>query len=577
VKLRGLATLLTLSLIASIAPLSGLAAGGDPIARLAAAFVTQSEGRDPLFADGIGVHTFDDRLGDYSAAGHASRIAWLETWRAKIVAAQKGLADPLQIADARELRDTIELELFEDRALAPWRTDPATYTDAIGDAVYMLTSRTYAPEAERIRHVAARLRLIPALAAAAEANLTRPTHAAALQAIDANAGNLDMYAGLPKTPGIVAGLPAALKALQHLQTFLKGPLLARADRSPRVGAAVYDRELDLAEGTDASRADLVARARSDFVATRARMLELALPLDREMFPDAIADEGKPDAADVVVRRVLDKLADDHPARDAVFATAKADLVASETFLTAHPVVVLPKPDTLSVVPTPPFLAGFAGASFDGPGPFSPLAESFYYIDEIPVTWTDAHVQSYLRDFNSYEMRILSMHEAVPGHYVQFRYNNATPSLVRRVFGNGSFVEGWAVYIEGMMLDSGYGDNDPKLRLFQLKWRLREQSNTLIDAGFHAGGMSEAAIRDLLIRQAYQNDAQFSNKWHRLQLSHNQLSSYYVGLDTIMRARAAMQTKLGDRYDLAAFNQALLDIGSVEPRYVEQLVAFKLAR
>jgi uncharacterized protein (DUF885 family) len=165
---------------------------------------------------------------------------------------------------------------------------------------------------------------------------------------------------------------------------------------------------------------------------------------------------------------------------------------------------------------------------------------------------------------------------VPGHYVQFRYNNATPSLVRRVFGNGSFIEGWAVYIEGMMLDSGYGDNDPRLRLFQLKWRLREQSNLLIDAGFHAEGMTKAQIEDLLVRQAYQNEAQFENKWHRLELSHNQLSSYYVGLDTLMRAREAMKAKLGSAYDLAAYNQALLAIGSVEPRFVESLVARKLA-
>jgi uncharacterized protein (DUF885 family) len=509
------------SIFCSIAPVR---AAGDPLAALAEKFVAESELRDPLFADGIGVHTYDDRLADYSAGGQRERIAWLTSSRARIAAVAAGLTDQLSQADAQALLDTIDLELFEDRTLQPWQTDPSIYTDSIGNAVYLITSRTYAPEAERLRHVATRLKLIPALAAAAKANLTRPTRAAALQAIDANAGNIEMYAELPKTREIRANLPAALAALRSFQSFLKGPLLARADRSPRVGATVYDRELQLAEGTDVTRAELVARARRDFDATRERMLQLALPLDREMFPDAVSDETKPNAIDVVV---------------------------------------------------PPFLAGFAGASFDGPGPFAPLAESFYLIDEIPKAWTDAQVRSYLRDFNSYEMKMLSMHEAVPGHYVQFRYNNATPSLVRRVFGNGSYVEGWAVYTEGMMLDSGYGGDDPKLRLFQLKWRLREQSNTLIDAGFHAGGMTKADIEDLLVRQAFQNQAQFSNKWHRLQISHNQLSSYYVGLDTITRAREAVRAKLGSAYDLAAFNQALLRIGSVEPRYIAPLVAREL--
>jgi uncharacterized protein (DUF885 family) len=550
---------------------------GSAFANLAARFVDESEKRDPLFADSIGVHTYDDALGDYSARGQHDRMRWLRGWRARLAAAGAAATSEDDRADARALLDSVDLELFEDQTLQPWRIDPATYTDAIGNAVYLLTGRTYAPEKERLAHVAARLALIPALAQAAEANLTRPTHTAALQAIDANDGNIRMYAALPRTPAIAARLPAALAALQKLQTFLKGPLLARADRSPRAGAAVYDRELQLAEGTDESRADLVAHAQRDVAATRARMLDLALPLDRQFFPEKTADETKPDAADVVVRRVLERLADDHPARDQVFADARADVAAADAFLTAHPVVILPKPDTLHVVPTPPFLAGFAGASFDPPGPFTPLAESFYFIDEIPAKWTDEHVNAYLRDFNTYEMRMLSMHEAVPGHYVQFRYNNATPSLVRRVFGNGSFIEGWAVYTEGMMLDAGYGGDDPKLRLFQLKWRLREQTNLLIDAGFHAGGMTKEQIEDLLVRQAYQNEAQFANKWHRLQLSHNQLSSYYVGLDTLMRAREAMRNALGDKFDLGAYNQALLAIGSVEPRFVDALVAARMTK
>jgi hypothetical protein len=338
---------------------------------------------------------------------------------------------------------------------------------------------------------------------------------------------------------------------------------------------VYDRELLLADGTDERRPELVARARADFDATRAKMLELAIPLDQKFFPSRIADETKPDAIDVVVRRVLDRLANDHPGRDGIFAAAKADVAAATAFLTTNPVVVLPAPPTLHVVPTPAFLAGFSGASFDPSGPFTPLAESFFYIDEIPKSWNAPRVSSYLRDYNSYEMRILSIHEAVPGHYVQFRYNNATPSLVRRVFGNGSSIEGWAVYCEGMMIDAGYGGNDPRLRLFLLKWRLREQANTLIDAGFHAGGMTKAQLTDLLGRQAYQEVSQIETKWHRLELSHDQLSSYYVGLDAITRARDEIRAKLGERFDLAAFNLALLRIGSVEPRDIEPLVAAKL--
>jgi uncharacterized protein (DUF885 family) len=233
---------------------------------------------------------------------------------------------------------------------------------------------------------------------------------------------------------------------------------------------------------------------------------------------------------------------------------------------------LPSPSSLHVVPTPDFMAGFSGASMDPAGPFTPLAGSYYYIDKIPKSWPAARVDSYLRDFNDYEMKLLSIHEAVPGHYVQFRYNAGVPSIVRRAIGNGSFEEGWAVYGEGMMIDAGYDHGDPRLHLFQLKWRLREEANTIIDAAFHTGDLSEGRCRDLLERQAYQERSEAETKWHRLQLSHDQLTSYYVGLSAIRHAEAAERTRLGDAFSVEAFNAALLRMGSVEPRYIAPLLA-----
>lgn len=549
-------------------------------AATARAFVDESERRDPLFADSIGIHTYDDSLVDYSATWHRSRLTWLHRWRERIASLAATSLAPGDAADAHALLDTIDLELFEDATLAPWRTDPNLYASAIGNAVYALTGRHYAPLDERLRHVAARLHRIPALVAAAKENLTHPTRTATLQAIDANAGNASLYADLTSTAksaspqtrrAIAAALPAALASIRSLDTYLRVTVLPRSNGNPRVGAAVYDRELALANGTAQTRAEIVADARADFARNRAEMLRLALPFDAKFFPDRIADETRSNAADIVVRRVLDRLANDHPKRDAIFATAKADVEASEAFLATHPVVTMPQPETLHVVPTPDFMAGFAGASLDPAGPFTPLAESYYYIDNIPATWKPARVASYLRDSNDYEMRILSMHEAVPGHYVQFRYNANVPSLVRRVFANGAFVEGWAVYIEGMMLDAGYGDNDPRLRLFQLKWRLREEANTIIDAAFHTGDLTEARCDDLLERQAYQERSEAQTKWHRLQLSHVQLTSYFVGLDAIRRAEAAQRAKLGSAFDVAKFNASLLAMGSVEPRFIETLL------
>ena len=550
-------------------------------AHLATAFVSESEKHDPLFADALGFHRFDDKLDDYSTTGHTARIAWLESWRVRVSAAIANAPGREDDADAHALLDTIDLELFENRTLAPWRTEPTGYTAAIGQAAYSLTGRTFAPLETRMQHLAARLALVPAIVTAAEANLTHPTRVATLQAIDANAGNVALFSSLPalaKTTSpatraaIARRLPKVLAALGGFTTYLKTTLLPRSNGNPRVGAAVFDREMLLANGTDRTRADLVAEAQADFTKNRAEMLRLAIPFDRTFFPNDVADETKSNAEDVVVRRVLDKLAEDHPKRSEIFNVARSDVDGAQSFLAIHPVIVPPLPSTLRVVPTPEFMAGFSGASLDPAGPFTPLGESFYYIDTIPKAWTDVRVASYLRDFNTYELKILSMHEAMPGHYVQFRANALVPSLVRRAFPNGSFAEGWAVYIEGMMLDAGYGDNDPRLRLFQLKWRLREEANTLIDAGFHTGDLTEARCHDLLERQAYQEKSEAQTKWHRLQLSHDQLSSYFTGLSAIRRVEAAERERLGSAFDVAKFNARLLAMGSVEPRYIAALLA-----
>jgi hypothetical protein len=557
-----------------------VAPGTTTFALLALGFTAESEKRDPLFADTIGIHAYDRELDDYSSAGQSRRRTWLRSWRGRLAALAATKLSPDDTADLHELLDTIDLELFEDATVAPLRTDPTAYTGIIGNAVYALTGRAYAPLGERMANVTARLALIPAVVAAAEANLTRPTRVATLQAIEENAGNAELYAGLPAQAAsldpvaraaLAKTLPPALASIRAFSDFLKTALLPRSDANPRAGAAVYDRELLLADGTTQTRGELLAAARAQFAENRAAMLQLALPYDRRFFPTRRDDETRANATDIVVRRVLDRLANDHPARDAIFATARRDVEASEAFLRTHPIVVLPHPSTLRVLPTPAFMAGFAGASLDPAGPFTPLAGSYYYIDEIPKTWSAARVASYLRDYNDYEMRMLSVHEAVPGHYVQFRYNANVPSIVRRAFANGSFVEGWAVYMEGAMVDAGYGGKDPRLKLFQLKWRLREEANTIVDAAFHTGNLDEEQCDDLLERGAFQERSEAQTKWHRLQLSHVQLTSYFVGLEAIRRARTAEQARLGPAFDTAKFNAALLAMGSVEPRFIRPLM------
>ncbi len=555
---------------------AGRAAQTDEFTQLVNRYLAESEARDPLFSDSIGIHTYDDQLPDLSPTAQQATYQWETQWRVRFAALSAQSLSLGEQADQRAVLDGIDADLLESTTIRPYATDPSIYTGAIGDAVYQLTSRSYAPLDARVRAVATRIKYIPDIVRAAEASLTHPPRVAAELAVQQNQGNIDLYEhDLPalakttskETQAILARtLPAALASLKDLQAFLAGPLLAQANGNARVGAAVFDAELRLVDGTDTPREVLVARARANFERTREEMLRLARQLYRPLLhADAPVEARTQDMLiDSVVGPVLNELAKRHPERDKVFVTAKADVAGLEAFLTRDPVVPLPVPSTLTVAPTPQFLAGIAGAGLDSPGPFTPLAGSYYYIDEIPASWSAARVASYLRENNNYEMQILSLHEAVPGHYVQYRYNALTPSLVRRVWPNGSFVEGWAVYTEGMMLDAGYGGGDPALRLFQLKWRLREYANAIIDAEYHAGSMTQAQCMSLLA-EAFQEPSEAQTKWHRLELSHDQLSSYFVGLDAIEQARNSHPVSA------AAFNKKLLDMGSVEPRFIGTLI------
>jgi len=537
-------------------------------------YLSESEQRDPLFADSIGIHAYDDRLPDYTPSGVAATYQWEAAWRARFAALDSAQLGMGERADLRALIDSIDADLLEARTLRPYANDPSIYVNAIGDAAYLITSRNFAPLEMRMAALAKRLRHVPDLVRAAEASLEHPSKVSAELAVAQNRGNIDMYERdvpqlartvSPQTrAAIAAALPAVIASLKDLQAFLAGPLLAQATGETRVGAAIFDAELQLVDGTDTPRAVLVQHARAEFAAARARMLALAEPLDRQLFPGRTHAQTGDARIDAIVGEVLGKLSERHPSRDGVYSVAKADVADIEAFLKRTGVVVLPVPNTLQVVPTPEFQAGVAGAGLDPPGPFTPLAGSHYNIDQIPPSWSAQRVESYLRENNNYEMKMLTMHEAIPGHYVQFRYNALTPSLVRRVWENGSFAEGWAVYGEGMMLDAGYGGGDPALRLFQLKWRLREFANVIIDAEYHTGSLTKEQCFALL-RHAFQEPSEMETKWHRLELSHVQLSSYFVGLDAITAARSA-------RHDtLAAFNRKLLDMGSVEPRFIQPLL------
>jgi uncharacterized protein (DUF885 family) len=225
---------------------------------------------------------------------------------------------------------------------------------------------------------------------------------------------------------------------------------------------------------------------------------------------------------------------------------------------------------LEVRETPMYQRGVAGASIEAPGPYRPQDKTYYNVTPLDGA-SPEQAESTLREYNHWMLQILNIHEAIPGHYAQLVYANKSPSLIKALFGNDAMVEGWAVYGERMMLESGYGNNEPEMWLMYSKWNLRVVTNTILDYSVHVLGMSEAEAIDMLQRQAFQTRSEATEKWHRAKVSSVQLTSYFSGFSEIMDLREERKQALGSKFVLKDFHEQFLSYGSAPVRVIKGLM------
>jgi|SRR5947209_4424273 len=558
----------------------GATAAGDSSAfeGVMEAYLADFATENPVYADALGLQRGADQLDDVSVTGHDRSIASLRSWRARFAATERPDDSAGVRADRTAMLDGIDAQLVEDELLAPWRTNPAVYVNLMGQSVFIELVREGRPADERFGHIVARLRKMRAVRDAAIANLQHTTQPAQALASAQLSGVVRLYQSLPDEAAKQGvSLPVrraltevvndAIEDVRAVKAFVDGPLKAHATDEPRIGAAAYAKLFPLITGVDLTPAELERRARARIASTRAAMLAIARPMYASMFSRQSTADTDDARLNEIVRAVLDKIAEQHATPDTLLDQARADVAENEAFLRSTGLIALPEPDTIRVRLTPPIQGGTAAASMETSGPFDPPTEpSYFNVDPIPVDWTAARVASYLRENDDAGVRMLSIHEAVPGHYVQLRANNRNPSLVRRIFGNGSFIEGWACFTEGLMIEQGFRPDDSALKLTQLKWRLREATNALLDAEYHAGSLTHDQAIHLMVDGAFQESSEAESKWHRLQLSHVQLATYFAGLDAIERARAA------SGLDAKTFAARLIAMGAVEPRAIPALLA-----
>jgi uncharacterized protein (DUF885 family) len=521
---------------------------------------------DPLQATAAGLHDHDDRWPDVSAEGRYSRLAFADEWTRRLA----GFGAEELSADERIDRDLVLMELdasrFHETKLRQETWDPLLWVYLLGGGIFPLLAREFAPLASRLASVAGRLEGVPAVLAAARAQLVgdhgRPVSRLHTEtAIRQLAGIEELIAdalaqadGDPSTaavrPRLEAAAAAARAALADFGRHLEQVVLPASDGEGRLGDALFADKLRHTLKSELTPAEVEARARHDYAAVRAEMIRLARILWPTWVPDRplpVAPSSSTEDAEATdrttVRGVLDAIAADHPAAGDILQFCRDELVRIEDFVVDRQLMGLAD-EPLEIRWTPVFARSFGGAMLDAPGPLDRGQKAFFSVTPIPDDWSAEQAESYLREDNARMRRLLTIHEAVPGHYLQAVYANRTPSLARAIFWSGVFAEGWAVYVTQVMMDVGFGADDPALLLVHWKFYLRTVTNALIDVGIHAGAMTEAEALSLMIDGGFQEESEARTKWTRARLTSTQLSTYFVGsaemwdLEAEVRRRAA---------------------------------------
>ncbi|MFT3913193.1 MAG: DUF885 domain-containing protein [Anaeromyxobacteraceae bacterium] len=576
---------MTLALVAALAlsaapPLSPADAAFETLTR---DYLREFGKYSPVGATQLGEHRFDAELDDLSAEGRAAALAWTRSWLERLNKLDRAHLSRANQADVAILENQLRAADFYETKLQDWAWNPLVYTGLAGDALYSLLAREYAPLPQRLLAVAARLEKLPRLLAQERANLVlaRVPAIHAETAVKQNPGVLSLVdelvvpnlkvlpdADRARLEKAIAGAKAALA--EH-QRWLEGTMKPAAKGEFRIGAKLYDEKLRFSLMSPLSRQEVRRRAEAEVKRVRAEMYAVSTKALAGK-PGAPPAPARPTAAEqqAVIAAALELAYADRPPRDAVVETAKKTLAEATAFVRQAGFVTVPD-EPVDIIVMPEFQRGVALAYCDSPGALDRGQRTFYAVSPIPADWTEKQVDSFLREYNERSIANLTLHEAMPGHYLQGAHANRSPFSLRNVFQSGSFVEGWAEYGERITIDAGFRAADPLMRLIQLKWYLRATTNAIIDSAIHVDGMTRDAAMKLMTETAFQEEREAAAKWVRAELTSAQLSTYFVGYQEHADLRAYAEKKLGKKFDARAYHDQLLSYGAPPVRIVRALM------
>jgi len=563
-------------------PLSILAADAsskdEDFEKLAKDYIEGYLSSHPESATQLGDHRFDDQLSDYSASTQFRLL----TRERQMLKALEAFSDPTRLSganqvDVRILRENVEGRIFELEELKEPEWNPLVYNESLANSLYLILARDFDTPQKRIPNLQKRLQAIPYVIAQAKENLQHPPRVYTETAIEQIGGAINLVrhgldpllnAAPDMKKDVAPAQEAAAKALEDYKGWLEKDLLPRSTGDFRLGADKFRKKLRFALSSDLPMEEIMTRARADLERTQAAIYETALPLYKGYFPKA--DEKKLNDRKAVITAVLDKLAEKHPDDGSIVGYCQTVVKEATDFVRSKDLVTVPE-KPLDVIVMPEFKRGTGIAYCDSPGPLEQNGKTFFAVEPTPKDWSKERKASFFREYNNFMIRDLTVHEAMPGHYLQLAHSNQfhAPTMVRAIFQSGPFVEGWAVYTEQLMAEAGYGG--PEVKMEQLKMRLRVICNAILDQSIHAGKMSEKEAMDLMTKEGFQQEGEAVAKWKRARLTSAQLSTYFIGVTEHLELRERAKAKAGAAFDLKKYNDQVLSYGSPPVKYVRELM------
>jgi uncharacterized protein (DUF885 family) len=530
-------------------------------------FVYGSLALSPVSATQAGYHEhqgvrLDEKLDDFSASGIEASRKFYAGFHDQLAAIDPQMLSAEERADYQIIQNAVDLSLLDLHQIQSYRHNPTVYVELVGNALFNPFVLEYAPFDARFRHIIQRLSQIPALMDQAKMNLADSPEVWNRVAREENDGTIGL---IDKT--LRAKAPANLKAdfdkaaqpaldsLRSFNAFLKDDLSKRTS-DWRLGKERYAQKFTYTLIAGKTPEQVLSEAEAALKDTQQQMAKLAAPHS--------------------IREALDAIAKQHTTPEHFTDQARQDLETATEFVRLKHLVTFPSRSNLQVIPTPEFMRGIYGVAGFNPAPaIEPQLGAFYWVTPIPTDWPKQRIESKLREYNRYGLMEITIHEAMPGHYVQFEVaDNLEPKsrrALRNIFGNVPYVEGWALYTQQMMSEEGFMDNSVELRMTFYKQLLRSIANAILDIRLQTMGMTDQQALDLMINDTFQEKEEATAKLQRAQLSSCQLPTYFVGLRGWLDTREEYKKRKGSPFMLSEFHDAALKESAVPLPALRQLL------